>query len=87
MSDKNKINYSFPSSVTISDCADILEEINAIDFDGNEVIFDASQVENIDTAGVQMIVSICSQEDKKGDFKEKLSMSDNLKASLISLGM
>ena len=88
MSEQDKVKYSFPSSVTISDCAAILEEFDdIIQRNQNEVILDATQVESVDTAGVQLIVSICHQQFNQHEFKNCLGMSDSLKLSIEKLGL
>ena len=88
MTEKDKVQYSFPPSVTIADCAAILKEVNDIIQDNeNEVILDAAQVESVDTAGVQLIISICHQQFNKHELKDCLNMSDNLKMSVERLGI
>ena len=88
MPEQNKIKYSFPSSVTISDCAAILATLGGIMQDNqHQVILDATQVERVDTAGVQLIVSICQQQFNQQEFKDCLGMSDSLKLSMQTLGL
>ena len=88
MPEQNKIKYSFPSSVTISDCAAILETLGGIMQDNqHQLILDATQVEHVDTAGVQLMVSICHQQFNQQELKDCLSMSDSLKLSMQALGL
>lgn len=47
---------SLPSALTIRDVSELMEELNEIDDKHQELVFDAENIERVDTAAMQLIL-------------------------------
>ena len=75
--------FKLPDSVTISNCDELLS--TAIEAKSNEekIELDSSEVETIDTAGIQFICSVCADTNQV----THVNMSDAVKNAMSGLGI
>ena len=78
--------FKFPKILTITECGDLYKQLKIFANDKDEVVLDASEVEKVDTAGVQLVYSFvnsCVDEEKRSS---NIRMSDNFKKAASRAG-
>ena len=75
--------FKLPSSITISNCGELLNIAIEAKNNNDKIVLDSSGVETIDTAGIQMIKSFCKDEEKVTHAK----MSDKVGEMMLVLGL
>ena len=76
-------DFKLPSSLTISNCDEWLNKAIEEKSRNEKINLDSSEVETIDTAGVQFIYSFCSDKTQV----EHISMSEHVKQAMSKLGL
>lgn len=54
--------FKLPSSLTISNCDELINSAIDIQANNEKIELDSSEVETLDTAGIQLILSFCKDE-------------------------
>jgi len=75
--------FKLPQSLTISNCDALLNSAIEDKSNHEKINLDSSEVETIDTAGVQFIHSFCMDKTQV----THVTMSESVKSAMLSLGM
>jgi anti-anti-sigma regulatory factor len=75
--------FKLPQSLTISCCDEVLNNMIEVKANNNKIHLDSSEVETLDTAGIQLIHSFCSDEEKI----THINMSEKVKEMMVNLGV
>ena len=75
--------FKLPSSLTISSCDELLNSAIEAKANNEKIQLDSSEVETLDTAGIQFICSFCLDETQV----THINMSDKVKEVLAGLGL
>lgn len=75
--------FKLPSSLTISNCDDILTSAIEAKESNTKIQLDSSEIETIDTAGIQLIFSLCSDHENVSH----TNMSEKVHDVINSLGL
>ena len=75
--------FKLPSSLTISNCNEVLSDVVEAKKNNEKIQLDSSEVETIDTAGIQLICSICKDEDRV----KHANLSEKVKAVMNDLNL
>ena len=81
MAEKEMHEFKLPHSVTIAASDDLLNKIIVEKSSNDNIQLDASEVETIDTAGIQLICSL-----HKDEISE-LNLSSKVKETIAGLGI
>jgi anti-anti-sigma regulatory factor len=84
---KRRAGLKLESSCTLRDALDMQFQLLAVDFGESEVLLDGSAVENIDTAGLQMLVAFAKHHDVRGRRLQWLVASPELLRTSRLLGL
>ena len=79
--------FVFPSSVTISNCSKLYKELSEVMANNSNIELDASQIDEIDTAGIQLITSFCISVRKNDSVSACVKSSSDLKEVFSALGL
>lgn len=83
MAGKDMCEFKLPDTVTISTCDDLLNKALEAKSAHPKIELDSSDVDTIDTAGVQFISSLCSDVSQV----THVAISDEVKQAFEQLGM
>ena len=75
--------FKLPDTVTISNCEELLSKTIEAKSNEEKLELDSSEVETIDTAGVQFICSLCADTNQV----THVNMSDAVKNAMSELGI
>jgi anti-anti-sigma regulatory factor len=75
--------YKLPQTVTISSCDELLNQALEVKSNHESIELDSSQVDTIDTAGIQFICSFCVDVNQV----THTNMSDVVKDAMGELGL
>ena len=75
--------FKLPSSLTISGCDELIKTIIEVKENNKIIKLDSSEVETIDTAGIQLIYSLCIDEEQISHN----NMSDKVSEVMAGLGL
>ena len=75
------------SSCTLRDALDMQFQLLAVDFGESEILLDGGAVENIDTAGLQMLVAFAKHHAARGRCLQWLAVSPELLRGCRLLGL
>jgi anti-anti-sigma factor len=85
----NTLKFSFPEELTIYEVAHIHNELNVYFESNDEVALDLSQIEELDSAGIQLIFKSLNQLSREGKRLVIFSVSDvvNKKFNILGLNL
>ena len=87
MSEVNQVVFKLPTTVTITNCDDLYGQLINIAKDADDIVIDGSEVDKIDTAGVQLVCSfVRTYIDKEYKF-DSIKMSEAFKQMTVNLGL
>ncbi len=75
--------FKLPQSLTISCCDEVLNSMIEVKANNDKIYLDSSEVETLDTAGIQLIHSFCSDEEQI----THINMSEKVKEMMVNLGL
>ncbi len=87
MSDTDEVVFKFPANVTITNSSDLHEQLKEIAVGTSDIRLDASEVEKIDTAGLQLIFAFIRSYMSKEKMANNIDMSAELKQAMAGLGI
>lgn len=75
--------FKLPSSLTISNSDELLTSVIEAKESNQKIQLDSSDVDTLDTAGIQLICSLCSDH----EHISHINMSDKVKEVMMNLGI
>lgn len=75
--------FKLPSSLTISSCDELIKTIIDVKENNKNIQLDFSEVDTLDTAGVQLIHSFCMDEEQASH----VNMSNEISEVITNLGI
>lgn len=75
--------FKLPSSLTITNCDELLNSVIEAKHDNEKIHLDSSDVDTLDTAGIQLMYSLCSDQEQVSHD----SASEKVKEVMTNLGI